>query len=182
MSKLLNQFLLLGMFVTSVFTSSAVAMIPLGLESSVHPYHVSLAEFERNERSGNFEVSLCIWPADLEKALSQKNEKPIDLDEVENLDDLIAEYLKEKVVFADSEGNQAPIRFVGCELDLQKGWLYFEVQTGKERDDWSFQNRIFFELNEDQINHFNFKMPRKIQSDACTIDKTTVQLGGTEGN
>lgn len=140
-----------------------------------HPYHVSLAEIERNENSGNFEVSLCIWPADLEKAIGQMTEKPVDLDSVEELDALIAKYLSKTVSFTSGDGTKAKLRFIGHELEIQKGWLYFEVQTGAERDDWSFQNRVFFELNDDQINHFNYQS-EEILSDACTIDKPKIAL------
>ncbi len=165
-----------GLLVVGLLASPSWAISKVVTGTVFHPYHVSLAEFERNPKSGNFEVSLCVWPADLEKALSQKTKTAIDLDKAENLDELIAEYLSEKVVFADGDGTQAKIRFVGCELDLQKGWLYFEVQTGMERDDWAYQNRIFFELNDDQINHFNFKSDSSILSDACTAEKSTVAL------
>jgi hypothetical protein len=146
-----------------------------GGELTLHPYHVSLSEIERNENTGNFEVSLCVWPADLEKALAQMTDKPVDLDHTEGLDKLIEKYLAKTVAFTSAEGAKAKIRFVGHEIDLQKGWLYFEVQTGVESDDWTFQNRVFFELNDDQINHFNFKAT-EFQSDACTAEKPRIVL------
>lgn len=167
----------LGLLVAVSLVGSANAA-PTGaalVGSTFHPYHVSLAEMERNERTGNFEVSLCIWPADLEKALTRMTQKPVDLDKVDDLDELIAKYIDSKIVFTSGD-TRAKIRYVGCELDLQKGWLYFEVQTGKELDDWSYQNRFFFELNEDQINHFNFKSESNIQSDACTLKKPEIEL------
>lgn len=170
----------IGVFLFLACWASSIHAAPNGLASSssfVHPYHVSLAEIERNERSGNFEVSLCIWPADLEKALARMAKKPIDLDRVDNLDELIAKYIDANITFISGDGTQAKIRYVGCELDLQKGWLYFEVQTGQERDDWSYRNQFFFELNDDQINHFNFKKESGIQSDACTSANSTITLG-----
>lgn len=169
----------LGTFLTLVVLVSSVQATPNGSGTAstyAHPYHVSLAEIERNDRTGNFEVSLCIWPADLEKALARMARKPVDLDKVENLDELIAKYIDANVMFTAGDGTQAKIRYVGCELDLQKGWLYFEVQSGKDRDDWTYQNRFFFELNDDQINHFNFKTEQKVQSDACTSEKSTIEL------
>jgi hypothetical protein len=74
---------------------AAVASSPADCQAS-HPYHVSHAEVNWNEASGNFEVALCVWPADLEKALKGDTGKSVDLDEVENLDQLLEAYIGKK--------------------------------------------------------------------------------------
>lgn len=142
----------------------------------LHPYHVSLAEMELNSRTGNFEVSLCVWPADLEKALSRMTEKAIDLDKTDELEKLIAQYLEKRISFRSEDGEQAKIRYVGQELDLQKGWLYFEVQTKDAGKSWRFENHVFFELNDDQINHFNLKIDDKLISEACTAQTRSFDI------
>lgn len=156
----------------------ALALLLCGssIAQASHPFHVSLSEIERNSTTGNFEVSLCIWPADLEKALSRMEDKSLDLDQVENLDELISQYLNKTVQFTSADGTRAKIRFVGHEMDLQKGWLYFEVQTGKKAQAWNYRNQVFFELNDDQINHFNFKAPKQLISKACTVDQPAYDL------
>lgn len=146
------------------------------LSFASHPYHVSLAEIERNAETGNLEVSLCVWPADLEKALSQMTDQSIDLDTTENLNELIEKYLNKRLAITSADGQRAGIRYVGHELNMKKGWLYFEVQTGNEPTAWQFENRIFFELNDEQANHCNFKKGREMHSDACTANKPAVEI------
>ena len=153
------------------------AFLLLGsVANASHPYHVSLSEVERNLENGNLEVSMCLWPADLEKALSQMTDTVVDLDTAENLDELIVEYLKKRIAFSNADGELAEIRFVGHEIDLKKGWLYFEVKTGKTESTWQFENRVFFELNEDQSNHINLKVNRRVTSATCTLDTPSFQL------
>ncbi len=144
---------------------AAVVSSPADCQAS-HPYHVSHAEVNWNETSGNFEVALCVWPADLEKALKGDTGKSVDLDEVENLDQLLEAYVGKKFRITSANGQAdsnsekpvAPsIRWVGHERDLKKAWLYFEISGDKTIRKWKIENRVFFELNEDQLNHVDFK-------------------------
>ena len=172
-------------FFTTLTTAIFVlCFVALSVASSpFHPYHVSLAEIEYNEQTGNFEVSLCVWPADLERALAQMTESPVDLDSTENLDQLIANYLEQTFQFRSAQENVAPIRFVGKELDLKQGWLHFEVQTAGDNtndppaaNEWTLNNRVFFELNEDQSNQCNLKTKTEIISSACTHSSPAFRL------
>ena len=172
---------LLTTFVTAIFVLCVGALSVAS--SPFHPYHVSLAEIEYNEQTGNFEVSLCVWPADLERALAQMTEVPVDLDSTENLDQLIANYLEQTFQFRSTQKNVAPIRFVGKELNLKQGWLHFEVQTAGDNEtdppaatEWTLNNRIFFELNEDQSNQCNLKTKAEIKSSACTHSSPVFSL------
>ena len=61
-----------------------------------HPYHVSLAEVNWNPKSQKFEVALCLWPADLEKALAQQTGRPIDLAKEPDVDRLIEAYVAKR--------------------------------------------------------------------------------------
>ena len=144
---------------------AAVVSSPADCQAS-HPYHVSHAEVNWNETSGNFEVALCVWPADLEKALKGDTGKSVNLDEVENLDQLLEAYVGKKFRITSANGQAdsnsekpvAPsIRWVGHERDLKKAWLYFEISGDKTIRKWKIENRVFFELNEDQLNHVDFK-------------------------
>lgn len=144
---------------------AAVASSPADCQAS-HPYHVSHAEVNWNAKSGNFEIALCVWPADLEKALKGDAGKSVDLDKVENLDQMLEAYIEKRfrITEANSESETsseksipASLRWVGHERDLKKAWLYFEIPGNKTNRQWKIENRIFFELNEDQLNHVDFK-------------------------
>ncbi len=139
----------------------AVMIMPsVGLAS--HPNHFSNAEVNWNPKSGNFEVALCVWPNDLEKALANDQSKIIDLDKIDNLDELMKSYIEKRFLIrqiqsAQGTGQDPPrslplIRWVGHERNLKTAWLYFEVEGDKQGGQWTIENRVFFELNEDQLN------------------------------
>lgn len=154
-----------------VFSISLVMLFGTTVLAS-HPYHVSKTEMAWNAKSGNFEIALCVWPADLEKALTAKAGKTVDLDKAENLDSLLKSYVESKFIVSrvsETKSSPASIRWVGHEKNNKEAWLYFEVAGDKAQGDWTVKNRIFFELNEDQLNQIQFKVQRELKSFISTI-------------
>ena len=155
-----------------------VSLIAPAFCPASHPFHVSNAEVNWNPRSGNFEVALCLWPADLEKAISIDQAKPVDLDKVANLDELLKRYVEKRFLFRKSKTAQsddakndavaAPIRWVGHEKNLKTAWLYFEVEGDKTQAEWAIENRVFFELNEDQLNQVQLTIGNTSDTLICT--------------
>ena len=133
-----------------------------------HPNHVSSAEVNWNPKSGNFEVALCVWPSDLEKALGRDQSKVIDLDKIKvgDLDHMMQSYIEKRFLIrrsdtkksevnrpiGEQENSKPGIRWVGHERDHKAAWLYFEVAGDKQGAQWTIENRVFFELNDDQLN------------------------------
>jgi hypothetical protein len=138
----------------------AILILPTTLLAS-HPFHASSAEVEWNPKTGNFEISLCVWPADLEKAIGRQRNRAVDLDHIEDLDEILAKYLASRfsIVPAKSANHPTPneIRWVGHEIDLRQAWLYFELPGDRQLDEWKIENRVFFELNADQVNQVQVK-------------------------
>lgn len=64
--------------------------------NSVHPNHFSTAEVRWNSATGNFEIALCVYPLDLEKALSVLADKSVSLDQKEGLDELMKRYIESR--------------------------------------------------------------------------------------
>jgi hypothetical protein len=167
----------------------AAAIMP-GLCPASHPNHVSNAEVNWNPKSGNFEIALCVWPADLEKALALDQSKPIDLDKVENLDELLKSYVEKKFLIRPSQSqqsstpqtNQEPskaataIRWVGHERDLKAAWLYFEIEGDTQGAQWTVENRIFFELNEDQLNQLQLTVEKTSSIVVCRFGESRFEI------
>ncbi|MDG1872454.1 MAG: hypothetical protein P8J27_00985 [Mariniblastus sp.] len=155
-------------YLTLMITAAITTAITANAEAS-HPYHVSKSEVSWNSKTGNFEVAMCVWPADLEKALATQTRQAVDLDKVENLDELMATYVGNKFrvcksVAPDEQSKAASIRWVGHERNHKEAWLFFEVQGDKKQSDWTIENRIFFELNKDQLNQIQFSVGRHVSS------------------
>lgn len=64
------------------------------LARGAHPFHVSVAEAKWNPETGRLEVSIKCHPIDLENALRLKTKEKVDLDNTENIDELLAEYVR----------------------------------------------------------------------------------------
>ena len=195
MKNQINLLLTLAMVIIG-FTASPV----VGVEPP-HPYHVSLAEVNWNAKSQKFEVALCLWPADLEKALARQTGRSVDLAKEADIDRLMASYIAKRFSIvstsqatrpnqtqdSSSTGqdgsdattkmeNQSPeLKWHGHEANAKEVWLYFEI-TGASKASWTLENRIFFELNDDQLNHIQWNGTGKTETLVCNTDNAKINL------
>lgn len=153
-----------------------------------HPYHLSRAEVAWNSESGKFEVALCVWPVDLESALSQQEQRSIDLQREPELEPLVEKYLRprfqlrpvrdaadagapdagaEEAAQPETLGTPSRLRWVGMEPGLKQVWLYFELEGDPAVSDWRLENRVFFELNDDQLNHVQWSLGKRYETFVC---------------
>ena len=123
------------------------ALTPLAsvVAAAAHPQHVTLAEAEWNAKAKTLEVSLAITPAQLEECVERHAGRSVDVDADEAA---VAAWLKSAFVVLPAEApaekaaekaarekggaekkprTPAPITFVGQELGVSKGFVYFEV-------------------------------------------------------
>ncbi|MEQ9617506.1 MAG: hypothetical protein RLN60_05665 [Phycisphaerales bacterium] len=142
-----------------------------------HPYHVSVAEIERDAETNRLEVALRVWPEDLERVLSSATGERVNIERTENADELIVAYLDRVFVVAppsddpprsstpapvfgpageDGERAELPrIVWVGKEIEGREAWIYFEVRLPEGMDSiegaW-ISNRLHFGAVEQQEN------------------------------
>ena len=138
-----------------------VCLIPASSAVAAHPFHVSLAEVEFNPKSKNLEIALRVWPNDLERAIQIQNKKKINIEKAKNADELILKYLELAFVVKGLDGKAAKIKWVGKEISIKEAWLYFEVPMPKGVDGITFENRICFEVLDDQVNTIIFRSGKK---------------------
>ena len=65
-------------------------------------------------------------------------------------------------------GQFLPIRWVGCQLEIKKAWLYFEIRAAEPGQKiavkkFKLDNRLFLKTNQQQVNHVKFKYLRDIK-------------------
>ena len=138
---------------------------------TAHPDHVSLTEIEWNARTGNFEIAICLWPEDLEKALCGQEHKPINLDSTPHLDQILAGYVEKTFKFQVNNQQVTDLRWVGFESNNKQAWLYFELRPGVfsgEKKICQLQNRLLCELNAEQQNRIHFKNRTLRDVGVCT--------------
>ena len=220
-----NQIILL--LTLAVIMIGVTANNAIGAEPP-HPYHVSLAEVNWNAKSQKFEIALCLWPADLEKALARQTGRPIDLEKEANIDRLMEVYIgKHFTIHSANEQTKKPkkeqntpangrvgdkaanptititqnsvvapstpintatvttkgdspakppkMKWFGHEADAKQVWLYFEI-AGEPGAKWTAENRVFFELNDDQLNHIQWNGSGKTETLVCNADNSRIVL------
>lgn len=120
-----------------------------------------MAEVEWNEDAGNLEVALHIWPNDLEKALRDRFQDQVSLEETHEVDAMIEKYLAERITITEASGKRAELKWLGKEVTLKSCWLYFEVPLEEKPDGLVFEHRLLLDLLPDQTNLIHFKHGRK---------------------
>jgi hypothetical protein len=69
-----------------------------------------------------------------------------------------------------------PIRWVGCEPELKKVWLFFEVQAKADMRKVELENKLFLDINDDQANHVRFKYGRELKWFKTNAKSTKISL------
>ena len=168
-----------------IVIAAALFAIPFDSVAASHPFHVSRAEIEYNAKRKTFEVALCVWPEDLEKAASKLENRDvnIDLETEANRDAIFKKYVAAKFKFveatdpeSDTKSNAnkptpAKIRWIGSEIKIKQGWLYFEVAADASVSDWTIENRMFFELNDDQLNQIQVQNGKLMASQTLSVNQ-----------
>ena len=133
---------------------ATLCLIALGLSplALAHPNHDAVAEADWNSKTKSLEFSLRLTPHELERALSEKHDKAVDLDEEKSLP-LLKSFIEESVRIFDQNGDPVEMSWVGTEIKVRSAWIYFEFRLGKGGPvGCKLTNTVFFDRFDDQKN------------------------------
>lgn len=138
-----------------------------------HPFHASIAEAEWKPTKNTLEIALRGHGSDLENALRLRTKKRIDLEKTKDIDKLIADYLANVITVKQKNGKKATLTWVGKEITVKATWLYFEISLPAGLEGATIENRLFFELLDDQVNTITFRLRKTGQRNSLsfTADK-----------
>jgi hypothetical protein len=124
------------------------------LPSSVgaHTFHTSLARIDYNAETKTAEISIQVFAHDLETALERARGKRVNLEKTPDIEKIIVKYLGERFVLKNKNGEVKKLTFVGKEQSADAVWLYVETAMPESLENASLDNRLFFELHNDQVN------------------------------
>ena len=139
-----------------------------------HPFHITTADATLNRTTQSLEVSLELSPIELERAIALRFNVDLDVDDKE-AEAVIARYATEAFK-VEQAGIPAVLQWVGMELDITTGWLYFEFADVKDDAPLTIENRFLVEVAEaadsQQLNTVRFSLARAAaaasQSSAAT--------------
>ena len=149
---------------TRLFPMTMALGLLVGLSSvagASHPIHNSLTEMEWNPKTSAFEVAVGLWPDDLENALSKHSGEAVKIDEAENLDELLSDYLQARFKLSDEKAKPIKFRWVGHEIGRRKVWVYMEFSTKSDPEKCVLQNTLLHEIFDDQVNLVNLNREKQ---------------------
>ena len=117
-----------------------------------HPFHATYTEVDWNAKSKVLEVALRVQPEDLDRVLSLRAKRKIDIEKTKDVDKLIQKYLAEVFLVEPKLKQPVAIRWVGKEVSSKEAWLYFEIPRPRGIEGLKLLNRIFLEILPDQVN------------------------------
>lgn len=135
--------------------SLILLLLLLGLGSwSMHKFYVSLTEVRFNSESDRIEVSIRIFPDDLDRALLEREGVHTQLAtelELPKADSLLKLYLLDHFSLKVN-GEHIELEFLGKESEADAIWCYLESDQVSEPMEYMVYNSILTHTFEDQVN------------------------------
>lgn len=120
----------------------------------LHEFYVSLTEVRFNPQSKRIEVSIRIFPDDLDRALLKKHGIFTQLAselEAPEADSLVGDYLQEHFSL-EVDGQSLELEYLGKEPEADAIWCYLESEKIAEPSHYQIYNSILIQSFEDQVN------------------------------
>ena len=120
----------------------------------MHEFYVSLTEVRFNTQSSRFEVSIRIFPDDLDRALLERSGLHTQLAtelEHKEADSLLMVYLLEDFTL-QADGEEIVLNYLGKEAESDAIWCYLESSKVAEPKSITVQNTLLTEYFPDQVN------------------------------
>ena len=120
----------------------------------MHKFYVSLTEVRYNIKTERFEVSMRIFPDDLDRALLARNGIHSQLAskmEHEEADSLLMVYLLNSFAI-DADGEEIAFTYLGKDPESDAIWCYLESSRVKSPQSISVRNEVLTEIFPEQVN------------------------------
>ena len=140
-----NKLKRLGIILTALLVLGAWVM---------HEFYVSITEVRYNTQRERFEISMRIFPDDLDRALLERNGIHTQLAtklEHHMADSLLMVYLMEDFGM-EVDGQELELNYLGKEPESNAIWCYLESARIRAPETMHIRNRILTEYFPDQVN------------------------------
>ncbi len=111
---------------------------------SMHPIHLSVTEINYNKNNKDWQISVRLFEDDLQEALQRFKDNGM-------TENKLSEYIQTKIMI-ENNGEKVRFSFIGSEIQEDARWSYFLGQNKNKPGKIRIQNKVFFELFDDQMN------------------------------
>jgi len=141
-------------YLISLFQMLALWLVtPVGVNASVHPFHVSVTEINENSSTHRLEIDCRVFPDDLENEMSVLKSK-VDIENKEKYTEnktAICAYISTHLLI---DVNNKPVKFtcLGYEMDKDGLHIYLESEEVEAVKTLKVENNFLHRIFNDQIN------------------------------
>jgi hypothetical protein len=129
--------------------------------AAAHTFHTSLTRMDYIAKERTIEITIQVFAHDLETAIEKRAGKRVNLDKSKDAAKLILDYLNDRFALKNKSGERKKLVWVGKEQSADSVWLYVETESAEGLENASLENRLFFELHDDQVNLVTYRSAGK---------------------
>jgi hypothetical protein len=145
---------------------------------SLHPYYMSVTEFEYKPAEKEVQVSCKIFTDDLEEALKKEYKRKVDIlnttAKKEN-EQLLNRYLQQHLRL-QLDGKPVALKMIGFEQEGEAVWIYLVTNNTPAFKSAVVFNDLLYSYRKDQLNIIHFKNKGERKSHRFTFPNKEVAL------
>lgn len=164
---------------SAVYRLVLLAAIGLWLTAfSLHPYYMSVTEFEYKPAEKEVQVACKIFTDDLEETLKKEYKRKVDIlntsAKKEN-EQLLNSYLQQHLRL-QLDGKPVALKMIGFEQEGEAVWIYLVTNNTAAFKSAVVFNDLLYSHREDQLNIIHFKNKGERKSHRFTFPNKEVAL------
>jgi hypothetical protein len=125
-------------------------------EARAHKFYASFVTMNFNPQEQSVEITMRVFPDDLEAALRKQHNKIVHLDKSKAVAGMVMAYLR-KTFELKKGGRVMPLRWVGIDLGVDSAFIYVEVKMPGGLSGAQLRDHFLFEMYDDQTNVVSIK-------------------------
>lgn len=152
MMRSLVKWLAAGMFLLTAICPVSHPVLLLS-NKALHPFYVSVTEFNHNQKESALEISCKLFADDFESTLKTQYKTVVDISnpkDTRQVEKLVYDYLQ-KHLMLKINGRPAITQFVGFEKENEAVWCYLQVNNVTQLKKLEVTNSLLYEMYDTQI-------------------------------
>ncbi len=155
-----------------------VQWLSIAIFTTLHPFYVSVIDFNHNAKESSVEVSIRIFTPDLEQTLQKYSSSKVDMAhpaDKQLLDKQISNYINQRLQLKIN--NQAVMLvYVGHEIQMESVWIFAEIPKITQMKKLEVTCNLLYDFQNLQSNIFHAKANGNEKSYKLDFPKTNTSF------